>query len=310
MTHNYISVYLYVILELKLLLNSAMSQVEECQSTPALAEAGLKNQTVNSNSLGIITEHTLLESCTRLSISLEQNGLFKGNSTSRSSSGSQSSRTSQTHSGPRMTLEELRAVNRYAESTRSLSYLPQVHERQTARMRTRSQWFLAPSVECTSCGGSLDIALNDANVSALTNALLRRSSSGTIVGAVGLSLSAESIQKRPSIRRSNSRDKRHYLHRSSRRNKENGSRSNSFKGRSERRNSGSRPGSFKLKYENISRSCSFKSKGELCSCAPLPLANSGNDEKMDEDTEERQHKSPTVKTIETIHVTLTYKPRI
>ncbi|KRT83135.1 hypothetical protein AMK59_4256, partial [Oryctes borbonicus] len=102
-----------------------MSQVEECQSTPALAEAGLKNQTVNSNSLGIITEHTLLESCTRLSISLEQNGLFKGNSTSRSSSASRSSRTSQTHSGPRMTLEELRAVNRYAESTRSLSYLPQ-----------------------------------------------------------------------------------------------------------------------------------------------------------------------------------------
>lgn len=51
----------------------------------------------------------------------------QGNSTSRSSSGSQSSRTSQTHSGPRMTLEELRAVNRYAESTRSLSYLPQVN---------------------------------------------------------------------------------------------------------------------------------------------------------------------------------------
>lgn len=293
----------------------AMSQVEECQSTPALAEAGLKNQTVNSNSLGIITEHTLLESCTRLSISLEQNGLFKGNSTSRSSSGSQSSKTSQTHSGPRMTLEELRAVNRYAESTRSLSYLPQVHERQTERMRTRSQWFLAPSVECSSCGGSLDIALNDANVSALTNALLRRSSSGTIVGAVGLSLSAESIQKRPSIRRSNSRDKRHYLHRSSRRNKENGSRSNSFKGRSERRNSGSRPGSFKLKYENVSRSCSFKSKGELCTCPPpTPLATSApstNDEKMDEDAEERPHeKTPTVKTIETIHVTLTYKPRI
>lgn len=79
-----------------------------------------------------------------------------------------------------MTLDELRAVNRYAESTRSLSYLPQVHERQRARMLTRSQWFLTPSVECTSCGGSLDLALADANVSALTNALLRKSSSGTI----------------------------------------------------------------------------------------------------------------------------------
>ncbi|XP_030566667.1 uncharacterized protein LOC115766784 isoform X2 [Drosophila novamexicana] len=43
-----------------------------------------------------------------------------------------------------MTMEELRAVNRYAESTKSLSYLPQVHERQTARMRTRSEWFLGP----------------------------------------------------------------------------------------------------------------------------------------------------------------------
>lgn len=150
-----------------------------------------------------------------------------------------------------MTLEELKAVNRYAESTRSLSYLPLVHERQTERMRTRSQWFLAPSVECTSCGGSLDLPLNEADMSALTNALLRKSSSGTIgkkcskfisfcfpldkitlrfssvVGTVGLSLSAESIQKRPSIRRSNSRDKRQYLHRTaSRRNRENGSRSN------------------------------------------------------------------------------------
>ncbi|KFM81837.1 hypothetical protein X975_25809, partial [Stegodyphus mimosarum] len=41
--------------------------------------------------------------------------------------------------------DELKAVNRYAESTKSLSFLPQVHERQTARMRTRSEWFLNPS---------------------------------------------------------------------------------------------------------------------------------------------------------------------
>ncbi|XP_019891255.1 uncharacterized protein LOC101889804 isoform X3 [Musca domestica] len=58
--------------------------------------------------------------------------------------------------GGGMTMDELRAVNRYAESTKSLSYLPQVrdeyllasrisvHERQTARMRTRSEWFLGP----------------------------------------------------------------------------------------------------------------------------------------------------------------------
>lgn len=54
-----------------------MSQVEECQSTPVLSDSGLQQHGVSSTSLGMITEHTLLESCTRLSISLEQNGLFK-----------------------------------------------------------------------------------------------------------------------------------------------------------------------------------------------------------------------------------------
>lgn len=136
------------------------------------------------------------------------------------------------------------------------------------------------------------------------------------MGAVGLSLSAESIQKRPSIRRSNSRDKRHYLHRTaSRRNRENGSRSNrynlnsnfqtattfcfcSFKGRAERKNShSSRPGSFKIKYESLSRSCSFKNKTELCSC---PAQGNGDDK-----SEETK-----AKPVETICVTLTYKPRI
>ncbi|XP_015834520.1 uncharacterized protein RhoGAP71E isoform X3 [Tribolium castaneum] len=276
----------------------AMAQVEECQSTPALLESSIQPQ-VSSTSLGMIAEHSLLESCTRLSISLEQNGLFQGNNTSHSSSATHSSRNSQNYSGPKMTLEELRAVNRYAESTRSLSYLPQVHERQTERMKTRSQWFLAPSVECSSCGGSLDLPLNEADVSALTNALLRRSSSGTIVGIAGLSLSAESVQKRPSIRRSNSRDKRHYLHRSaSRRNKENGSRSNSFKGRSDRKGSNSRSSSFKIKCENISRSCSFKTKTELCTCPGGDITDDSN------------AGTPTAKKNETICVTLTYKPRI
>lgn len=42
-------------------------------------------------------------------------------------------------------LEDLKTVNRYAESTKSLTFLPIVHERQTARMKTRSEWFLNPS---------------------------------------------------------------------------------------------------------------------------------------------------------------------
>lgn len=130
------------------------------------------NQTVTSTSLGMIPEHTLLESCTRLSISLEQNGLFKaGTNTSSSSSSSGENENGSQH----MTLEELRAVNRYAESTKSLSYLPLVHERQTARMWARSEWFLTP-VECANCGGSLESDVS----TALAGTLLRRSSSGTI----------------------------------------------------------------------------------------------------------------------------------
>ncbi|XP_025831952.1 uncharacterized protein LOC108738035 isoform X2 [Agrilus planipennis] len=268
---------------------------EKGQSTPALAEAGFPTQTASSTSLGIIAEHTLLESCTRLSISLEQDGLFQTRTNSHSSSESHSSKNS-SHITPRMTLDELRAVNRYAESTRSLSYLPQVHERQRARMLTRSQWFLTPTAECSNCGGSLDLQLAEADVTAFTNALVRKSSSGTIVG---LSLSAESIQKKPSIRRQNSRDKRQYLYRSnSHRNKENGSKSNSFKNRGERKNSQSRSGSFKIKYEGMSRSNSLKGKGDKCSCS--------NSEKTKEEEKEIS-KSPSS---QTICVTLTYKPRI
>ncbi|XP_049826049.1 uncharacterized protein LOC109598177 isoform X1 [Aethina tumida] len=293
----------YIALERYLL---ALSQVEECQSTPALLESAMQQQ-VSSTSLGMIAEHSLLESCTRLSISLEQNGLFQGNNaTSHSSSRSHSS--SNSHSGPKMSLDELKAVNRYAESTKSLSFLPQVHERQTQRMKTRSQWFLGPSVECTSCGGSLDIPLNEADISMLSNTLLRRSSSGTVVGIAGLSLSAESIQKRPSVKRSNSRDKRYIQRSASRRNKENGSRSNSFKGRGERKSTSSRPGSFKLKYENISRSCSFKTKNELCTCPSVDGAIAAENGVQSDEAQPQQ--SPPKTAPETICVTLTYKPRV
>ncbi|XP_070531112.1 rho GTPase-activating protein 20-like isoform X2 [Cardiocondyla obscurior] len=95
-----------------------MSHQEESQSTPALIHVP---ETVNlASSLGMIPENTLLESYTRLSVSLEENGLFQAPSRS-SSNGSQHSKRATAG----MTLEELRAVNRYAESTKSLSYLPQ-----------------------------------------------------------------------------------------------------------------------------------------------------------------------------------------
>lgn len=99
---------------------------EESQSTPALLTTTSPTVCNSAVSLGMIPEHSLLESCARLSVSLEGPGLFTISNHSRSSSSrsSQSSR-SQQHN---MTMDELRAVNRYAESTKSLSYLPQVRD--------------------------------------------------------------------------------------------------------------------------------------------------------------------------------------
>ncbi|XP_062562062.1 uncharacterized protein LOC134225744 isoform X2 [Armigeres subalbatus] len=125
---------------------------EESHSTPALLTTGGPNVGNSAVSLGIIPEHSLLESCARLSVSLEGPGIFNVQKSSCStSSHSSSSTTTRSGSQHHMTLDELRAVNRYAESTKSLSFLPQVHERQAARMRTRSEWFLGAR------GGSLEL---------------------------------------------------------------------------------------------------------------------------------------------------------
>jgi hypothetical protein len=99
---------------------SAMSRQEESQSAPALNQAAF-DPGATSSSLGTIPENN------------------------RASGAGD------------MTLDELRAINRYAESTRSLSFLPQVHERQAARMRTRSEWFLADQLrrQRSSSSGSL-----------------------------------------------------------------------------------------------------------------------------------------------------------
>lgn len=43
-----------------------------------------------------------------------------------------------------MPLDELKRLNKLAESTKSLSYLEWVHERQTQRMQTRSEWYVDP----------------------------------------------------------------------------------------------------------------------------------------------------------------------
>ncbi|XP_069684730.1 T-cell activation Rho GTPase-activating protein isoform X2 [Periplaneta americana] len=268
---------------------SPMSHQEESQSTPALIHVPEGyDPDAPSTSLGIIPENNLLESYTRLSISLEENGLFKGSSRSSSSSA-----TTSHH----MTLEELRAVNRYAESTKSLSYLPQVHERQTARMRTRSEWFLTP-VDGGEGGKLVTCSTVDSDPTSIH--VLRgsntMSSSGNIVGA-GLSASAESV-KRPSIRRSSSRsDKsRHLPHRSSsrRKNKENGAKQVSQPSgiiTQSQRNSGEerKLDEGRGGKKTVVVSGGDDGKGVMVGVTPQDCTE------MD---------------VQTFHVTLTYKPRI
>lgn len=58
-----------------LLLFLAMSHQEESQSTPALIH--VPESLELTSSLRMIPENNLLESCTRLSVSLEENGLFQ-----------------------------------------------------------------------------------------------------------------------------------------------------------------------------------------------------------------------------------------
>lgn len=142
---------------------------EESQSTPALLTSSSSAIGNSALSLGIIPEHSLLESCARLSVSLEGPGVFaiaattssqssnknqgheshsnsngsnggcggglvgttadsNGLKSSSSCSSTRSSKSASAASHHHMTMDELRAVNRYAESTKSLSYLPQVRD--------------------------------------------------------------------------------------------------------------------------------------------------------------------------------------
>nr|XP_027218434.1 uncharacterized protein LOC113810935 isoform X5 [Penaeus vannamei] len=154
----------------------AMAGQEESQSTPALIH---------------IPEST--------------SGLPLGNGEDLSSGSS--------HSALHMTLDELRQVNRYAESTKSLSYLPQVHERQTERMRTRSEWFLSHSPHGTPLT-PVDVECQPHAVYILRSGSINRPPSG---GG-----SSENVGS--SVRRTSSKDKDRKLVRrsSSKKDKENG----------------------------------------------------------------------------------------
>lgn len=263
----------------------SMSHQEESQSTPALIHVP---QTLDlTSSLGIIPENTLLESYTRLSVSLEENGLFQASSRS-SSNGSHHSR----HAG--MTLDELRAINRYAESTKSLSYLPQVHERQTARMRTRSEWFLTPVGEILAATDSDPTAMHVLRGS-------NRSSSGNIAG--GLSASAESI-KRPSLRRTSSRDKTRMHRSSTRRNKENGAKGRSIDACKSR--------SMETIKTKTVRVAVDQPVEKMLKSSRDVIKEIGNEERIDVHTSDVPigPQDCTEMDVQSFHVTLTYKPRI
>ncbi|XP_014615031.1 uncharacterized protein LOC122525084 isoform X2 [Polistes fuscatus] len=262
----------------------AMSHQEESQSTPALIHVP---QTLDlTSSLGIIPENTLLESYTRLSVSLEENGLFQASSRS-SSNGSHHSR----HAG--MTLDELRAINRYAESTKSLSYLPQVHERQTARMRTRSEWFLTPVGEILAATDSDPTAMHVLRGS-------NRSSSGNIGG---LSASAESV-KRPSLRRTSSRDKTRMHRSSTRRNKENGAKGRSIDACKSR--------SMETIKTKTVRVAIDQPVEKMLKSSRDVIKEIGNEERIEVNTSDVPigPQDCTEMDVQSFHVTLTYKPRI
>ncbi|XP_035721314.1 uncharacterized protein LOC118441265 isoform X2 [Vespa mandarinia] len=262
----------------------AMSHQEESQSTPALIHVP---QTLDlTSSLGIIPENTLLESYTRLSVSLEENGLFQASSRS-SSNGSHHSR----HAG--ITLDELRAINRYAESTKSLSYLPQVHERQTARMRTRSEWFLTPVGEILAATDSDPTAMHVLRGS-------NRSSSGNIGG---LSASAESV-KRPSLRRTSSRDKTRIHRSSTRRNKENGAKGRSIDACKSR--------SMETIKTKTVRVAIDQPVEKMLKSSRDVIKELGNEERIEVHTSDVPigPQDCTEMDVQSFHVTLTYKPRI
>lgn len=115
-----------------------MSHQEESHSTPALIQASdrLDADTGDpSSSLSSIPENNLLESYTRLSISLEDNGLFKVTEVNLDFC-------------IYIVCQASYSILLDKSKFRNVMWneiVPQVHERQAARMKTRSEWFLSPS---------------------------------------------------------------------------------------------------------------------------------------------------------------------
>ncbi|KAG1675291.1 Rho GTPase-activating protein 20 [Nymphon striatum] len=207
-----------------------------------------------------------------------------------------------------ITFDDLRAVNRYAESTKSLSFLPQVHERQTARMKTRSEWFLNPS-PCPSPTPQ-HYSINSETIELLSNIneqtpcpraqILRSESYNKSSSGAG----PERSEKVTLLRRSSSKEKRLVRRNSSKskKDKENGKKERVYGAEA------------MLIHDNKPTSAILHSpKTGPGSYSPMPMDTSPqrlssspsqviNQSVTDQDCTEVD--------VHTYHVTLTYKPRI
>ncbi|XP_023230368.1 uncharacterized protein LOC111630490 isoform X2 [Centruroides sculpturatus] len=253
---------------------SPISNQEECQSTPALIHSGDPMIQIEgpapSSSLT-----NLGEAYTRLSVSLEENGIYQISSPSLS----------------HLALDELKAVNRYAESTKSLTFLPQVHERQAARMRTRSEWFLNPSL-CSSLIPAVDADETGSVVCKILNLDENKCPSASSSVSLNSNIPSGGIEReRQLIRRTSSKEKKLVRRSSSKKqDKENGNNYTSSKHGSSHYGL---PSSSGISYE-----------GKLQTTASPKRGTSGTSSPgiTEQDCTEVD--------VQTFHVTLTYKPRI
>ncbi|XP_015786329.1 rho GTPase-activating protein 20 [Tetranychus urticae] len=213
---------------------SPISSCEECQSTPTLCPSSASE--VSSSACKAVDKGAILadDVYARLSMSLEES-FFKVKTTKSNPSTATTSPTIITTSSPiyhhhypqqlmhesqdmqeheddSLNLEQLRQVNRYAESTKSLSFLPIVHERQTQRMKTRSEWFLNP--------GEIDVPSSSSNLSNPNSHSHPTAPSSTIKSNNKNCGSGGGV-----IRRTSSKEKRLVRRSSSKKDKENGNKS-------------------------------------------------------------------------------------
>ncbi|XP_075679308.1 uncharacterized protein LOC113798308 isoform X3 [Dermatophagoides pteronyssinus] len=102
-------------------------------------------------------------------------------------------------------MDNLKNVNQYAESTKSLTFLPIVHERQTQRMKTRSEWFLKSRGE-NSGGGGLGNHSN--NSSFRSQNLLSSSTIPTSLSSSSTSSATTTTTTKGLIKKTSSKEKR------------------------------------------------------------------------------------------------------